>query len=189
MATWNVRTIDGVRDNLTIYQVQEMLRTGQLQADTEVAQGDDWVPLAEVPALARFMPAANTAPTTDDVLAAHGLVLQRDANGKPILPPPDVIARILETDAARDRTNTELGRRWAVGVGLVVAWFFASVTLYYMFIRPRPPPPAPPNIHTLLPIPAPSGMPAIPAMQPARPAPAGQVHVLKPTAKAPPTSR
>jgi hypothetical protein len=139
MATWSVRTKDGVRENVTIYQVQQLLRTGELGADTEVTQGEGWVRLAEVPALARFVPAASLAPTTDEVLSAHGLVLQRDVNGKAILPPADVIARLLETDASRDRTNTDRGRRWAVGVGLVVAWFFAIVTLYYVVARPGEP--------------------------------------------------
>lgn len=113
MAVWRVRLSSGVREGLTLYQVQELIRSGQMCSQDEVEENGAWRPLTEVPALARFLPAPGPedASTSSGTLLVHGLVLRTDKDGKPIPPTQEEMLQLLAAEAAATRLDRTKSRR------------------------------------------------------------------------------
>jgi hypothetical protein len=123
MATWSIRSADGVHEDLTIYQVQQRLRSGSLGPETEVAQGGVWMPLHAVPALAKFLPIRDPAgpPAPGELVQVHGLELKVGEDGKPLPPSADVVARMLAEEAAATRIDGQRATRLTRAVAFALA--------------------------------------------------------------------
>jgi hypothetical protein len=122
MALWSVKLADETRAGLTIYQLQELIRSGQVTADSEVSAGALWLRVSQVPALVRALPEkpAGVAPT----VVVHGIVLELGPDGTPLPPSPAVVAQLLAGASPRKPRHNDSAasfNRWALaGVSVAV---------------------------------------------------------------------
>jgi hypothetical protein len=138
MAVWRVRLSTGVREGLTQYQVQELIRSGQLRAEDQVEDQGAWRPLAEVPALARFLPASSSQEkaASPGTMVIHGLVLRTDKDGKPIPPSQEEMLQLLAAEAAATRIDRTRGRRIVLLAAVLVVASLIGLVLFTI-IRSR----------------------------------------------------
>ncbi len=140
MAVWRVRLSTGVREGLTLYQVQELIRSGQMTRDDQVEDQGTWRPLTEVPALARFLP----APATQDDAApsgtvlVHGLRLRIDKDGKPIPPTQEEMLQLLAAEASASRLDQTKGRRAVLLAAVLVVAMLLGLVLFTIVRSHRP---------------------------------------------------
>lgn len=94
MASWSWRSNEGQQDGLTLYQLQEFVRTGRAAADHQVRVDDGaWHPVEDEPKLARLIPGAAPDPGRTRVVA--GVELEVDDDGRLVPPTPEQIAQLL----------------------------------------------------------------------------------------------
>jgi hypothetical protein len=132
MATWTVKTAAGTRAGLTIYQLQQLVRTGQVLAGDEAATDGVFRTVAEIEPLRRHLPeAAPPVPAGTKTIDIHGIRLELGPDGKPLPPPPEVVATLLARLSDRPRH----ARMHTVGKALfVVALVFGAIAVL-MLVR------------------------------------------------------
>lgn len=134
MAAWSTRSGGGTRDGLTVYQLQQLISTGQVAATDEVCEaGGTWARVADVPSLARHLPeaAAEAAPKPGSTVIVAGVALEVGPDGRPLPPPPEVIARMLATQSdAPVRARFQ----W-FGRAILVVTFVCLSILIVMLVR------------------------------------------------------
>lgn len=129
---WSIRHEGVVQEGLTVYQVQEMIRSGQLGAKDEVTQDSTWIALGEHPTLARFLPeAAGQPPKPGDVIQLHGLDLRVGPDGKPLPPDPEAVAKLLRNEAALEPAVSETALRLKLVLTIVLGMVSAIGTLIF----------------------------------------------------------
>lgn len=133
MATWSVRTAAGTREGLTVYQLQQLVRLGEVGAADEVLTEGSWRRVDAVPQLSAHLPSApapSDASTSPKTLRIGNVELELGPDGKPLPPPPEVIAQLLSQDMGERRPHwgwkaaLYLG---AAAVGLEVAYSLWTV--------------------------------------------------------------
>lgn len=94
MASWSWRSNEAQQEGLTLYQLQELVRTGRVAGDHQVRVDDGpWRPVSEEPKLARLVP--GTAPEPSRTRVVNGVELEVDEEGRLLPPSPEQIARML----------------------------------------------------------------------------------------------
>lgn len=139
MALWRIRTDDGTREGLTVYQLQELVRAGHASANDEVASDDDeaWRRVADVPVLARLLPALDDATDTPPrTVVVAGLTLEIGPDGRPLPPRPDQIAQALA--GTRDDSGESMKRAGKVmSVLAALIFLLAGVVLLQIVLAFR----------------------------------------------------
>ena len=133
MALWSVKLGEETRSGLTVYQLQELIRTGQVTAENEVFDGAEWKRVVDVPALARSLPetlASSLGGARKVVI--HGLELEIGEDGKPKPLPPEVIAQMLASQSTR-RTDPERAKK--VNRTLIVVVSVVIIVMMAMILR------------------------------------------------------
>lgn len=132
MAGWTLKNADEQRDGLTIYQLQELVRSGRIGPDAEVSDGGPLQRVRDVPRLAALLPAEEGSGPAPRTILVGGLELELGPDGKPLPPSPDVVAKLLagESDVERGRARAERTRK----VVLVVCAVMISAALL-MLVR------------------------------------------------------
>lgn len=139
MATWSARTGAGLREGLTVYQLQELVRTGQVGASDEVLTEGAWRRVDEVPPLRALLPSA--PPVGGDLpepktIRVGALTLEVGPDGKPRPPPPDVVAQLLAQDLGDRRPHW--GWKAALAVAAAVFLFEVGYALWSALGAPEP---------------------------------------------------
>ena len=114
MATWSIRQAGGEQNGLTIYQLQELIRSGRVTAEDQVTQDGQWRAIGDLPSLARLLPvdeAPEQRAAPGDSIVVHGVKLQVGADGKPLPPPPDVVAKLLAAEVGPRRFDKAAAQR------------------------------------------------------------------------------
>ena len=138
MAKWNVRSAGLNREGLTVYQVQELIRAGQVGAADEASDGGEWKPIGQTPVLARLLPeSASAPPKPGDVVTIHGIALRVGDDGKPRPPSTKEIIRSFVTSLGDSSTNADKARRNGTIMAALLAVVFAVVVVW-KFVLPHP---------------------------------------------------
>ena len=134
MALWSVRIGEETRAGLTVYQLQELIRSGQVPADAEASEGQEWKRIFEIPALARSLPESTERPdgATPKTIKIHGLELEIGEDGKPKPPSPELIAQMLASQSP-SRMDTDRAKRW--NRGLLVVASVAVIVMMVLLLR------------------------------------------------------
>lgn len=132
---WSVRSAAGERVGLTIYQVQEWLRSGALSATDEASDGGDWKPVGEFPQLAKMLP-TDPAAQPEAVAFVHvaGMQLRIGEDGKPLPPTPDEIALLLATQSTDVEASVRKARRWITFAAVAITGIL-MVIAFRMFLK------------------------------------------------------
>jgi hypothetical protein len=131
MALWNVRGNGIEREKLTVYQVQELVRAGQLRAEDQAAEDGSWKRVDEYPSLAKIIAdaAGTTAPPpAPDSVNIAGMQLRLGPDGKPLPPTAEELAQIIAAaseESAERRRKTQ--QRITMGLTALTAVILASL--------------------------------------------------------------
>lgn len=140
MSHWSLEKDDGTVETLTLAQLEERVRNGDVPGNARVSRGGSWARVAEIPYLRRHLrneptplrPAArpSTAATaTSSALILHEnppeptVLVRRDAQGKPLPPDPKHVDLLLLSMSERpraDRMRNAAKWLWALAAVLLV---------------------------------------------------------------------
>lgn len=127
MTTWDWRGATGQREALTVYQLQQLVRSGEVGLDDEVrfANGP-WRRVAEEPRLARL------APTSQ---AINGVALERDQEGRLLPPSSDQIALMLAQGAESEDFARSMAKARRVLIAVACLLFAGAAVLVIQIMR------------------------------------------------------
>jgi hypothetical protein len=104
-ARWSLRTAAGVREGLSLPQLETLVRSGEARADDEVCRGGRWTRVDAVPYLRRLLaaPPAGAAPVRPGPggLVLPDIPLRPGPDGRPE-PDAAVVAALLGGGERRD---------------------------------------------------------------------------------------
>jgi hypothetical protein len=132
---WSVRSSTGERVGLTIYQVQELLRSGALTATDEASDGGEWKQVGEFPQLAKMLPPDPAAqPEAGNFIHVAGMQLRIGEDGKPLPPTPEEIALMLAVESSDIGASVRKARRW-ITFGAMVITGILMVIAFQMLLK------------------------------------------------------
>lgn len=143
MATFTLRTAAGsTRDGLTVYQLQQLIRSGEAGGDDEVSSDGAFRKIRDVAVLARHLPGGGATASEGDegatFIEVGGLRLEVGPDGRPLPPPPEVVASLLA--AGDDRTDPARARRVRqVVLGVALVLFAVELFLLVRELLQAPP--------------------------------------------------
>ena len=133
MPGWAWRGTGGAQEGLTVYQLQELVRSGRAHPGDEVRQdGGPWTRVADEPRLARLLPEPEESPSDErHTLVVNGVVLELGPDGKPLPPSPEQIARMLSQSSDREERTARVAKaRQAAFVVAAVLFAGAAFLLF-----------------------------------------------------------
>jgi hypothetical protein len=139
MALWSVRIGEETRSGLTVYQLQELIRSGQVPADAEASDGEAWRRIFEIPVFARSLPESTEqeASGSPKTIKLHGFELEVGEDGKPRPPPPELIAQMLASQSSQktDSAGAKKASRVILALASIMVIVLMVLLLRLMLFR------------------------------------------------------